>query len=183
MTERNLGRRACVCAGALVVGIASAAAAQQTEPLWGLEVDRKGRLSWDEVALGDSLVQAEREVGQTLSVETAQDAGSCVRFVAEADHHGLRLTMGFESPKPGARIEWLRVRFEGQQLVWSGRELVERLRVRIQGLEWIPPADGSASEEAEDLRPTFRVPGGKSPQVVRLLPREAVVFASADCLD
>lgn len=186
MTDRFLGRRlaarVCGCAGALLVGIATAAAAQPSEPLWGLEVDRKGRIGWDEVALGDSLVQAEREVGVTLSVETAEDGGSCVKYVAEADHHGLRLTMGFRAPKPGSKIDWLQVRLEGEQLVWSGRELVEQLLQKVEGLEWIPPADGSVSDPTEDLAPTFRVPGGKQPQVIRLLPREAVILAMADCL-
>jgi len=167
----------------LVTGLATVAAAQPSEPFWGLEVDKKGRLAWDDVAIGDSMVQAEREVGQTLSVETAQEGGSCVKYVAEADHHGLRLTMGFRSPKPGSRIDWLRVRFEGQQLVWSGRELVEQLLQQLDGVEWIPPADGSIKDPGEDLQPTFRVSAGKQPQLLRILPREAVILASGDCLD
>lgn len=175
------GLAAWMIAGMALFG-ARPATAQAADPLWGLELE-KGRLSWDGVALGHSLVQAERKIGTTLAVEPSSDSGPCAPYVARSDHHGLSLTLGFRSPKPGAKIEWLRVRFEGAQVMASASDLVAALRVKFPAAEWIRPSAPADLVEADDLAPSFVIPGGKEPQAVRFAPREAMLLAAPACLD
>jgi len=167
-----------------VLGLADARAsgAQNTDPLWGLELE-KGRLSWDGVALGNSLVQAEREIGVTLALEPSRDSGPCAPYVARVDHHGLSLTLGFRAPKPGAKVEWLRVRFESQQVLAGAAELAASVRAKFPDAQWSRPAEPADLVEADDLVPTYVIPGGKEPQALRLRPREALLLGAPACLE
>ena len=76
-----------------------------------------------------------------------------------------------------------RVRFEGPQVLAGAAELSAALKARLPGAEWIRPAEPAGLVEADDLTPIYAVPGGKTPQAVRLLPREAVILAAPECLD
>jgi len=142
----------------------------------------KGDLSWDDVALGTSLVAAERRIGVTLALDrnSADGANPCAPFIATADHHGLTLTLGFKSPRPGAKIEWLKVRFEGQQIAASASELAAELKQRIPGAEWIRPAGAADLTEADDLTPVYLTPG-KEKQAIRFAPREWMELAALSC--
>lgn len=169
-----------IALGALALA-AGAAYAQTGEALSLLTMEKNG-LAWDGVGLGNSLVSAERRIGVTLALERNPESNPCAPFVAIADHHGLTLTLGFASPKPGAKIDWLRVRFEGQQVAASGEDLAKELRARFPAAEWRRPADAAADlTEADDLSPVFLVPGGKKPQAVRFAPREHMEFAEPGC--
>jgi hypothetical protein len=144
----------------------------------------KGALAWDGVGVGSSLVAAERRIGVTLALDRNGEsaANACAPFVATADHHGLTLTLGFRSPRPGAKVEWLRVRFEGAQIASSASDLAAELRARFPGTEWVRPAGAPADlAETDDLSPTYLVPGGKTPQAVRFAPREWMELAAPDC--
>jgi hypothetical protein len=180
--RRRAGIVTCALAVAAALCGASRAAAQPTSgtPLAALELE-KGKLGWDGVQLGMSLVQAERKLGVTLALDRGS-LGPCPAYVAVADHHGLTLTLGFANAKPGAKVEYLGVRFEGAQVLASGPELAAELRAKIPTVEWLRPAEPADLIEEEDLRPTYLVPG-KKPAVVRLLPREALILAEPDCLD
>lgn len=159
------------------------AAAQESGALALLTLEKSG-LAWDGVGVGNSLVAAERRIGVTLALDRNPENGAnpCAPFVATADHHGLTLTLGFKAPRPGAKIEWLRVRFEGVQIAASASDLATELRARFPGVEWVRPAGASADlAEADDLSPIYLVPGGKTPQAVRFAPREWMELAAPDC--
>jgi hypothetical protein len=138
------------------------------------------KLGWDGIQLGMSLVQAERKLGVTLGLEKGVSKG-CPAFVASGTRNGVTLTMGFPNPKPGAKIEWLRVRFGGESLVLaSGPELAAALRAKLPEVAWIAPADQPGATEAEDYTPAYRVPG-KEPAVVEFVPRESMTIAYERC--
>lgn len=185
MARAHRWSRSWAVAG-VVLAVAGAAprraAAQEGGALASLTLE-KGGLAWDSVGVGTSLVAAERRIGVTLALDrnSESDANRCAPFVASADHHGLTLTMGFGSPRPGAKVEWLKVRFEGQQIAASASDLAVELRARFPGAEWIRPEGSPELTEADDLAPTFLVPGGKQPQAVRFAPREWMELAAPDC--
>lgn len=172
-----------VGAAALVVALGAPrpAVAQSGQALAKLSLD-DGRLSWDGVRLGMSLVQAERKLGVTLALGKKQEPNPCAKFVAEADRGGVRLTVGFASPKPSAKIVWLHVRFGNEQVAASASELAAEIRARFPGAAWVRPANQPDLVESDDLAPTFDIPGGDEPQAVRLAPREALELAAPGCL-
>jgi len=188
---RRNGRRIQVWTCVAVVAFAAAivlpvcasraeAQAAATDLLAKLEFD-DGRLGWDSIQLGMSLVQAERKLGVTLALNKGL-TGRCPAFVASADRNGLTITVGFASPKPGAKVEWMRVGLEGQEMVASAAQLAAALRGKHTAAEWIRPADQPELAEADDYTPAYAIPG-KAPQVVRFVPRESMVLALRTCFD
>lgn len=165
---------------ALVALGATAGSGQQQDALDKLTVE-DGLLAWDGIRLGMSIPQIERRVGATIAIERSKEGG-CPAYVARAEHHGLSLTIGFPSPKPSGKVEWLMVRFEGHQIQASGADLVASLKKKIAGVEWLPPAEPAGIPESDDLEPDFAVPG-KEPQVVRFYPRESMLLAKKSCLE
>lgn len=159
---------------------ATAGGAQQQDALDKLTVE-DGLLAWDGIRLGMSIPQIERRVGATIAIERSKEGG-CPKYTARAEHHGLSLTIGFPSPKPSGKVEWLMVRFEGYQIQASGADLVASLKQKIAGVEWLPPAEPAGIPESDDLEPDFAVPG-KEPQVVRFYPRESMLLAKKSCLE
>jgi hypothetical protein len=155
-------------------------AGQQTDALDKLSLD-DGLLMWDGVRLGMTIPQIERRVGATIAIQKSKEPG-CPAFTAQAEHHGLSLTIGFPSPKPSGKAEWIRVRFEGHQIQSSGVDLAASLRQKVPGVEWVPPAEPAGIPESDDLEPDFAVPG-KEPQVVRFYPRESMILAKKSCLE
>jgi hypothetical protein len=140
-----------------------------------------GKLGWDGVTLGMSLVQAERKLGVTLGLDKGVASG-CPAFVASAQRNGVTLTLGFPSAKPGAKVEWLRVRFGGEALVVaSAAELVAALRAKHPAAAWIRPADQPELAEADDYTPAYEIGGGKEPFVVEFVPRESLTLALRRC--
>jgi hypothetical protein len=174
--------RGGVAAAALILtlGGPSPLAAQTGQALSKLAIE-DGHLSWDGVRLGLSLVQSERKLGVTLALSRNPETNPCAKFITEAERGGLTLTLGFTSPKPSAKIAWLKVRFEGAQIASSASDLAAELRARFPGTEWIRPASPPDLVEGDDLSPTYAVPGGKEPQALRFAPREWMELATPEC--
>jgi hypothetical protein len=139
-----------------------------------------GFLAWDGVRLGLSLVQSERKLGLTLALSRNPETNPCAKFITEAQRGGLTLTLGYTSPKPGAKIAWLKVRFEGEQIASSASDLAAELRARFPEASWIKPAGSPDLVEADDLSPTYLIPG-KEPQAIRFAPREWMELATPAC--
>jgi len=154
-------------------------AASAADPLAKLSI-QKGELAWDDVALGMSLVHAERVIGVTLAIDHGTGESPCATWTATADREGLQLTLGFETPKPGAKLAWLRVRFEGDQILASGRQLADALKGHFPDATWVQPKETPSLED--DLRPVFSVPGTKEPELVQFAPRESMVLARNGCI-
>lgn len=148
------------------------------DPLVGFEVE-DGRPGWDGVRLGMSLVQAERRLGATLALASRGTRPVCSSFAAEAEHHGMRLTLGFPSARPGAKIESLWVRFEGQQVAASAAELVVALRRHVPSASY-RARPGLA--EADDPTPTYLLTADGRGPAVRFVPREGMLVAAAPCI-
>ena len=181
--DRRFQRCRGAAAIAAVLAVAFAAGlvrAQQpaADLLDRLEIS-DGKLGWDGVLLGMSLVQAERKLGVTLGLD--KGVSGCPAFVTSAGRNGVTLTLGFPSPKPGAKVEWLRVRFSGEALVVaSAADLAAALRAKYPAAEWIPPADQPGATEAEDYTPAYAI-GGKEPLAVEFVPRESMTLALRRC--
>jgi hypothetical protein len=158
---------------------ASAGIGQQADALDKLSMD-DGLLTWDGIRLGMTIPQIERRVGATIAIQKSKQPG-CPAFVAQAEHHGLSMTIGFTSPKPSGKADWISIRFEGHQIQSSGADLVASLKQKIAGVEWLPPAEPAGIPESDDLEPDYAVPG-KEPQVVRFYPRESMLLAKKSCL-
>lgn len=182
MTRRRIWIRRAVAAAALAVavGAASPLSAQTGQALSKLAIE-DGFLAWDGIRLGLSLVQSERKLGVTLALTKNPEPNACAKFVTEAQRGGLTLTLGFASPKPSAKIAWLKVRFEGEQIASSASDLAAELRARFPGAEWIRPASQPDLAESDDLSPTYTVPGGKEPQAIRFAPREWMELSTPNC--
>jgi len=183
MTSLRTRIRTAVTAAALLLATSSPPlAAQNGQALSKLALE-DGLLSWDGIRLGLSLVQSERKLGVTLALSKNPEEIPCAKFVTEAERGGLTLTLGFPSPKPSAKISWLKIRFEGEQIASSASDLAAELRARFPGAEWIRPAGQPDLVEADDLGPTFAVPGGKEPQAIRFAPREWMELATPACFE
>ena len=139
-----------------------------------------GYLSWDGLRVGMSLVQAERKIGVTLALDRNRDQ-PCPVWVANADFHGQSITVGFPTPKPGAKIQWIQVRFRGALVQAGANELVPALHSRLPEAVWVPPAEHPDLAEADDLQPDFTLEG-KEPQALRLAPREWLVLSTRPCI-
>jgi hypothetical protein len=155
-------------------------AARAADPLDGLEVSAK-RIGWDGVELGMSFVQAERRFGTTLPLSENPKA-RCGRFVSGSERGGLSMQVGFPSSKPGAKIETIFVRFEGQQVTADAAALVAALRARLPDARYVPDADMPDTTEAEHPAPTFEVVLGEETYAIQLRPRDGLFMARRDCL-
>ena len=171
-----------ICCGALVATLlAPATAAQREDPIPLFEIE-DGQPGWDGIRLGLSLVQAERRLGATLALAPRGARPVCSSFAAEAEHHGIRLTLGFRSARPGAKIESLWVRFEGQQVAASASDLVAALRRHAPAATYRADRERPALAEANDPTPTYLLSEDGLGAAVRLVPREGMLLAEPGCL-
>jgi len=179
MSQRTRTAGRWATAGGLALLGVTALLAQGGEALDKLTID-DGFLSWDGIRLGMTIPQIERRVGATVAIQKSKEPG-CPTWIADAEHHGLSLTIGFPSPKPTGKVEYIRVRFEGNLIQASGADLVAALHKKFPDATWQAPKEPAGITEAEDLEPDFAVPG-KEPQTLRFYPREAMVLAKSSCL-
>jgi hypothetical protein len=163
----------------MTLGLA-AAPARAADPLEGLEITAK-RIGWDGIELGMSFVQAERRFGTTLPL-TENPNVECGRFVSASERGGLSIQVGFPSPKPGAKIETMFVRFEGQQVTADAAALVASLRARAPDAKYVPDEDLPGTAEADHPAPTFELTRGDESWVIQLRPRDGLFLARRDCL-
>ena len=168
--------------GAAVAFFAAASLfAQATEsPLARLRVDGK-KVGWDAVELGMSIVQVERRTGMTLAL-TPTGRTTCGAYVVDVERGTLRLSLGFPSAKPGAKLESLEVHFEGYQVVARRSDLVAELKRAAPGATYLPPRDQPNLAEAEAPAPTYLLPGEEG-YAARLEPRVSLRLARRTCLD
>jgi len=159
---------------------ATLAVAQGGDPLAPFALGKSGP-GWGEVLLGTSLVKAERLTRSTLAIGPGDSRPVCSEFAAEADYEGIWLVLGFPSAKPGAKIESIWVRFEGELVAATRDELVESLRRRAPEMTWVPDPEHPEDTEASDPTPVFRVAASPD-SVVKLYPREGMLIARRDCL-
>lgn len=160
-------------------GPGAAQQAADEDPLAGLEISADG-VGWSGVRLGMSLVQAERRFGVTLALE-AGSKGRCGKFVAGAERDGLNLSVGFQTPKPGAKIETLYVQFEGYQVAANAQDLVASLRRKAPDARYIADPELPDRDESNDPSPKFEV-DGKVPAVIHLRTRDGLMISSRDCV-
>jgi hypothetical protein len=176
------GWRLAVSAAALTLAAVTAAAREKApdDPLAGLQV-RDGRPGWDGIEVGMSFVQAERRFGTTLPL-TERPGARCGRFVSASERAGLTLQVGFPSPKPGAKVETLFVRFEGHQIAASTADLVAALKRKAPAAKYLPdPAQGPSSE-TEDPAPVYGLADDGEGWAVQLRPRDGMLLARRACL-
>ena len=171
------GIRICALVAALAApGLSAAAEGADPIPLFEVE---DGQPGWDGVRLGLSLVQAERRLGTTLALAPRGSRPVCSAYAAETERNGIRLVLGFASARPGARIESLWVRFEGEQVAANGADLVAALRRHAPTATYRARSDVA---EADDPEPTFLLGGEGRGAAVRLVPREGMLLAGTACL-
>lgn len=183
MTKIRLGRTlgGVLLLGGFAAALASLASAQAPDPLAELELE-DGKLGWDGVRLGMSLLQVERRVGVTLGLSDRGARPGCSEFATEAERSGLWLVLGFPAAKPGAKLEAIWVRFEGHQVAATAAELSAALRARIPQAVWRADPAHPEVTEADDPTPTYLVPA-EAPALVRFTPREGMLIARRDCAD
>jgi hypothetical protein len=158
----------------------AAAPARAADPLDKLEISAR-RIGWDGIELGMSFVQAERRFGTTLPL-TESPNGRCGRFVSGSERGGLSIQVGFPTTKPGAKIETIFVRFEGQQVTADVAALVAALRARAPDAVYVPDPDLPGSGEADHPAPTFELVRGEETWAIQLRPRDGLLLARRDCL-
>lgn len=173
-TRWRVGIAGTIFAGALL--------AQATEtPLARLEA-KAGKIGWDGVSLGMSSVQVERRTGITLAMQANPSAaGSCRAFLVTVERGTLRMTLGFPTSKPGAKLQSLYVHFEGYQVTAKRDALVSELKERIPGAAYAPPNLVPPPAEADDPAPSYFVPG--SDAAARLVPGDGLWLTLRECLD
>jgi len=176
-TRRGLGIAGALIAGSLL--------AQATEtPLARLET-AGGKVGWDDITLGMSSVQVERRTGVTLAMQEspASTAGkTCRAYTVTVERGTLRLTLGFPTSKPGAKLQSIFVHFEGYQVTAKQEALVAELKVRLPGVSYLPPSGGAPSTEAADPAPAYLIPGAGG-YAARLVPGGGLWLTLRDCLD
>jgi hypothetical protein len=181
MTEARGWGVVAIGAMSVVMSLGLAAApARAADPLEGLEISAK-RIGWDGIELGMSFVQAERRFGTTLPL-TENPNGKCGRFVSASERSGLSIQVGFPSTKPGAKIETMFVRFEGQQVTVDAAALVASLRAKAPDATYVPDEDLPATTEADHPAPSFELTRGDEHWVIQLRPRDGLFLARRDCL-
>jgi len=181
MTEARGWGVGAIGAMSVVMSLGLAAApARAADPLEGLEITAK-RIGWDGIELGMSFVQAERRFGTTLPL-TENPNGKCGRFVSASERGGLSIQVGFPSTKPGAKIETMFVRFEGQQVTVDAAALVASLRAKAPDATYVPDEDLPATTEADHPAPSFELTRGDEHWVIQLRPRDGLFLARRDCL-
>lgn len=166
-------------AGSLV---AAALLAQATEtPLAKLE-GAGGKVGWDGVQLGMSSVQVERRTGVTLAMQPASGkVPSCRAYSVAVERDTLRLTLGFPSSKPGAKLQSIYVQFEGYQVTAKQEALVAELKEKLPGATWIAPPGASPADEAHDPAPAYLVPGSQA--AARIVAGAGLWLTLPSCLD
>lgn len=166
-------------AGAMLAG---SLLAQATEsPLARLEA-KAGKVGWDGISLGMSAVQVERRSGITLAMQSNPVAAdACRAFVVTVERGTLRMTLGFPTSKPGAKLQSIFVHFEGYQLAAKREALVRELKERLPGAAYSAPRVPPSPAEADDPAPAYLVPG--SDNAARLLPGDGLWITLRECLD
>lgn len=155
--------------------------AQATEsPLARLRLDPK-HTGWDGVELGMSFVQAERRAGTTLPL-TEVPTAECGRYRVQIERDTLRLTLGFPSAKPAAKLDYLYVHFEGYQVLAKRDELVAELKRIAPGVVYFAPAATPEVAESEAAVPTYALPG-EAGFAIRIEPGAGALLTRRDCLD
>ncbi len=169
--------------GVGVALLAGALSAQPTEtPLERLQVDG-GKVGWDGITLGMSSVQAERRAGETLAMRAAEGASppTCQTYTVSVERGTLRLTLGFPSAKPGAKLQSIFVHFEGYQVTARVEALVAELKAKAPGASYLPRSGAAARTEHDDLAPAYLLPGDGG-YAARLLPGDGLLLTLRDCL-
>ena len=164
--------------------VAGALLAQATEtPLARLEA-AGGKTGWDGITLGMSSVQVERRTGVTLAMQSSSGsskAGSCRAYTVSVERDTLRLTLGFPSSKPGAKLQSIFVQFEGYQVTAKLEALVKELKEKVPGVSYQPSKLSPAPTEADDPAPTYLIPG--SEYAARLVAGDGLWVTLRSCLD
>src|SRR5690606_24504820 len=125
------------------------------------------------IELGMTFVQAERRFGTTLPL-TENPGARCGRFVSASERGGLSIQVGFPSARPGARIETMFVRFEGDQVNADAAALIAALRARAPDATYLPDADLPGTTEADHPAPSFEVTRDGQAWVIQLRPRDGM---------
>lgn len=169
-------------AGTLVAGSLLAQAAET--PLARLETTG-AKVGWDDITLGMSSVQVERRTGVTLAMEqnpAASAARTCRAYTVTVERATLRLTLGFPSSKPGAKLQSIYVHFEGYQVTAKQEALVAELKAKLPGASYLPPSGAAPAGEAADPAPAYLIPGDGG-YAARLVPGDGLWLTFRDCLD
>jgi hypothetical protein len=150
--------RIALLAVAMAVGAAGVFAQATETPLARLVVEGK-KVGWDGVELGMSVVQAERRLGTSLALTAA--GRPCAAYVVDVERGTLRLTLGFPSQKPGAKIESIYVNFEGYQVLADRDRLVAELKKVAPAAAFLPSSREPELTEATAPNPAYSlgVPG------------------------
>ena len=179
MTKIRLGLG---LAGALLAGTLLAQAAET--PLARLEVE-DGKVGWDGLSLGMSIVQVERRTGVTLAMQSAGGKVAptgCRAFLVGVERGTLRMTLGFPSAKPGAKLQSIYVHFEGYQVTARSEALVAELKSKVPGASYMPQTGTPPHTETEDPAPEYDLPG-KGGYAARLVPGDGLWLTFRECLD
>lgn len=175
--------RSIAAAGILVAVSAAVSAAlfaqARESALARLRIDGK-KVGWDGIDLGMSLVQAERLTGSTLALTQAGEK-RCGAWVVAVERETLRLTIGFPSARPGAKIDSIYVHFEGYQLLAKRDDLVAELkRLAPQAVFFAPPSRPDVAE-ADAADPTYALPGDAG-YAVRIVPEDGLMLTRRECI-
>jgi hypothetical protein len=164
----------------LAVGASAALLAQARDtPLSGLRIDAK-KVGWDGIDLGMSLVQAERLTGATLALTKARDR-PCGAWIVAVERGTLRLTLGFPSARPGAKIESIYVHFEGYQLLAKRDQLVAELKRLAPAVTYFAPASRPDVAEADAFDPAYALPGDTG-YAARIVPEDGLMLTRRECI-
>ncbi|MDQ1347864.1 MAG: hypothetical protein QG573_1238 [Acidobacteriota bacterium] len=169
-------------AGALFAG--SILAQDAETPLSRLEVE-DGKVGWDGLSLGMSIVQVERRTGVTLAMQSAGGttaASGCRAYLVGVERGTLRMTLGFPSAKPGAKLQSIYVHFEGYQVTAKSEALVQELKSKVPGVAYMPQTGAPAHTEVDDPAPEYDLPG-KGGYAARLVPGDGLWLTLRECLD
>ena len=162
------------------LGLPALLLAQPAEsPLAGLRVEEK-KVGWEDVELGMSVVQAERRTGTSFAMSKTP-TGRCQSYAVDVDHHSARLTLGFPSAKPGAKLEWIYVRFSGYQSLAKRADLVAELKRLAPGATYFAPPAHPDLKEEEAADPTFALPG-EGGWGARIEPGAGLLLGRRECL-
>ncbi len=149
------------------------------QPLFGLEVKSK-TLGWAGIELGMSLVQVERRVGTAIALQEVASA-SCGPWRTRFDRDGISVEVGLETAKPSAKVVWMRVSFEGYQIVARAPDLVRDLRQRAPEARYRPRSEFGPNDPNEDPAPVFELERAGKRFVIELLPREGLTIRLEPC--
>ena len=154
--------------------------AQATEsPLARLRVEGE-KVGWDGVEIGMSVVQAERRVGTSLALSRSSST-RCPGYSVDVEHQAVRLSLGFPSNKPSAKIESIYVRFGGYQTLAKRAELAAELKRIAPGATYFAPSQFPELKEDEAANPTYSLPGEPG-YTVRIEPGAGLLLTRKECL-